>query len=345
MRSSLEKWLLGYWYGSQTPPWYLRALEPSYRFAYKRAQKRQLAKLSLSKNQAQTQAPLIVVGNITAGGSGKTPLVIRLCELAREMGLNAGIASTGYGRQAQQTMRVSAESDTNECGDEPVMLAQRTGVPVVVATHRAEAVHSLNEMDLDLVISDDGLQHLDLGADIEICVVDGQRGLGNGHLIPAGPLREPVDRLYSVDHLVTNGVWDDKPADLSANLMQLVPTTVKPLNDGASCSKDEFLEFYGAFSIHAFAGIGNPQRFFGMLQSMGFELEEHVFADHHNYTKQDFDVVPEGAIVLMTEKDAVKCRLLGLKNSWYVEVEAHMPDDFESILKLEIANLIEDRKT
>jgi len=341
MRSGLEKWLLGYWYGAHTPPWYLRAFEPLYRVAYKRAQKRQLASL----DRSQTRAPLIIVGNITAGGSGKTPLVIWLCELVCEMGLNAGVASTGYGRQAQETMQVQAESDTNKCGDEPVMLAQRTGVPVVVATHRAEAVHSLNEMDLDLVISDDGLQHLDLGADIEICVVDGQRGLGNGHLIPAGPLREPVDRLYSVDHLVTNGVWDDKPAELSANLMQLVPTTVKPLNDGVACSKDEFFELYGAFSIHAFAGIGNPQRFFDMLQSMGFELEEHVFADHHNYTEQDFDVVPEGAIVLMTEKDAVKCRSLGLKNSWYVEVDAHMPDDFESILKLEIANLIEDRKT
>lgn len=341
MRNGLEKWLLGYWYGSQTPPWYLRAFEPLYRSAHRRAQKRQLANL----NRSQTQAPLIVVGNITAGGSGKTPLVIRLCQLASEMGLKSGIASTGYGRQAQETMQVQANSDTNKCGDEPVMLAQRTGVPVVVAKRRADAVRSLNEMGLDLIISDDGLQHLDLGADIEICVVDGQRGLGNGHLIPAGPLREPMDRLYGVDHLVTNGVWDDKPADLSANLMQLEPTAVKPLNGGDSCSMDDFLEFYGAFSIHAVAGIGNPQRFFGMLQSMGFELEEHAFADHHSYTKQDFDVVPEGAIVLMTEKDAVKCRSLGLKNTWYVEVEARMSDDFESILKLKIANLIEDRKT
>jgi len=341
MRSGLEKWLLEHWYSSQIPPWYLRVLEPLYRSAFKRARKRQLAKSNIN----QSKLPLIVVGNITAGGSGKTPLVIRLCQLAQEMNLKPGIASTGYGRQSKETIQVNADSDTSECGDEPVLLAQRTGAPVVVAASRADAVCWLNEMDLDLVISDDGLQHIDLGADIEICVVDGQRGLGNGHLIPAGPLREPVERLHSVDHLVINGDWHDKPADLRANLMRLEPVAVKSLSNGDGCSMDEFLEIYAAFNIHAVAGIGNPQRFFSMLQSLGIDLEAHTFADHHNYTHEDFASFADGSVILMTEKDAVKCRSLGLKNAWYVEVEARLHDEFERILKDQIRNLIEDRNT
>ena len=341
MRSKIEKWIVGHWYDSDIPPWYLRALEPFYRLAFKRAQKKQLA--ASAGNQGKL--PLIVVGNITAGGSGKTPMVIRLCQFARELDYKPGIASTGYGRQSLKTVQVQTDGDTSECGDEPVLLAQRTGVPVVVAASRLDAVNALNEMDLDLVISDDGLQHRDLGVDMEFCVVDGQRGLGNGHLIPAGPLRESIDRLHEVDHVITNGEWEEKPAGLSVKLMELVPINVKSLENSSESAVEDFLELYGQFSIHAFAGIGNPQRFFKMLSVLGFEVEAHAFTDHHSYTAQDFSSVEEGTIILMTEKDAVKCRSLGLSNAWYVEVEARMSEAFEAILKLEISKLIEDRKT
>ena len=341
MRTGIENWLLGHWYSPQLPPWYLRIFEPLYRSAFKRARKRQLTRSSETANKL----PLIVVGNITAGGSGKTPLVIRLCQLANELGLKPGIASTGYGRQSRQTMQVYSDSNSNDCGDEPVMLAQRTGVPVVVACHRIDAIKALNDLQLDLVISDDGLQHTNLGADIEICVVDGQRGLGNGHLIPAGPLREPLERLQVVDHVVSNGDWNARPDGINVNVMRLIPLTVKSMDNSIATSIDDFLEAYGQFSIHAVAGIGNPQRFFSMLQALGFNVQAHAFADHHRYTKDDFTSMKDGSIILMTEKDAVKCCSLGLENAWYVEVEARLHDEFERILKLEIANLIEDRKT
>lgn len=338
MRSGIENWLIGHWYGAQVPPWYLRMFEPLYRSAFKRAQKRQLA----SVNENQAGLPLIVVGNITVGGSGKTPLVIRLCQLASELGLKTGIASTGYGRQSQETIHVHTDSETGECGDEPVLLAQRTGMPVVVAASRLDAVRSLNEMDLDLIFSDDGLQHTDLGANIEICVVDGHRGLGNGHLLPAGPLREPVARLRVVDHVVTNGEWPGKPDGLTVNVMQLEAKEIRSLDDSQACPVGEFQETHGGSGIHAFAGIGNPGRFFNMLQTLGIDVETHAFADHHNFRQPDFVSAPAGAAILMTEKDAVKCRSLGLKNAWYVPVEAHLSPEFERILKDRITSLIED---
>ena len=151
MRAGIENWLLKHWYGTGQPPWYLRVLEPLYRWAYQRVQK-------AGYPGYRPDLPLIVVGNITAGGSGKTPLVIRLCQLALDVNLKPGIASTGYGRSSRDTFVVQADSDTRLCGDEPVLLAQRTGVPVVVAAHRPDAVRKLNEMGLDLVFSDDGLQ-------------------------------------------------------------------------------------------------------------------------------------------------------------------------------------------
>ena len=188
MRAVIENWLLRHWYGAGQPPWYLRMLEPLYRFGYQRAQR-------TGSTKYRPALPLIVVGNITAGGSGKTPLVIRLCQLVMEMGLKPGIASTGYGRNSRETVVVQAGSDAKSCGDEPVLLAQRTGVPVVVAANRLDAVKKLVEMDLDLVFSDDGLQQANLARDIELCVIDGARGLGNGHLLPAKLGKKPFEAI------------------------------------------------------------------------------------------------------------------------------------------------------
>ena len=338
MRAGIENWLLQHWYSANQPPWYLRMLEPVYRALYQRSQE---------KGQAGTAAyrsglPVIVVGNITAGGSGKTPLGIHLCQLALDMGLKPGIASTGYGRKSRETLVVDVDGDAHTYGDEPVMLAARTGVPVVVAANRLDAVKKLGEMNRDLIFSDDGLQRADLQRDIEFCVVDGERGLGNGHLIPAGPLREPAGRLRQVDHVVTNGEWAGKPNDVDVGVMYLEAIAVCSLNDETECPVDAFRTNQAGSPIHAFAGIGNPERFFTMLQTLGIDADPHGFPDHHSFTSEDFDFLPAGSSIIMTEKDAVKCRSLGLKNAWYVPVETHLSEELEAVFKQQLAKLMKE---
>jgi tetraacyldisaccharide 4'-kinase len=338
MRAGLENWFLHHWYGPHRPPWYLRMLEPVYRVAYQGVQKNGKA----GSATYRPRLPLVVVGNITAGGSGKTPLVIRLCQLALDLKLKPGIASTGYGRHSQETLDVRPDSDTRECGDEPVLLAQRTGTPVVVAAKRRDAVKKLNGMDVDLVISDDGLQQAGLDRDIDICVIDGERGIGNGHLIPAGPLRETTDRLGQVDYVVTNGEWHKKPDDLDVTVMRLHPGVVRALDDATEYTAEEFRFQHTGTPIHAVAGIGNPKRFFDMLETLGIKTVNHGFGDHHVFSRKDFDSIPAGSAIIMTEKDAVKCRSLGLNNAWYLPVETCLPDKFERLFKDHLAKLVKD---
>jgi len=340
MRAGIESWLVGKWYGSCQPPWYLRMLEPVYRAAYQRTQKSGQAGTAMY----QSDLPVVVVGNITAGGSGKTPLVIRLCQLAIDMNLRPGIASTGYGRQSRETQVVGAHSDARTCGDEPVMLASRTGVPVVVAASRLDAVKKLGEMDLDLVISDDGLQQAGMHRDIEFCVVDGDRGLGNGHLIPAGPLRESSERLRQVDYVVTNGGWAGKPDSVAVSVMKLKASEVRSLDDELEYPIDEFRQKHTGIPVHAFAGIGNPKRFFRMLERFGIAASVHGFSDHHSFITEDFASITVDSTIIMTEKDAVKCRSLGLKNAWYVPVDTQLPDELESEFKAQLAKLMRDGK-
>jgi tetraacyldisaccharide 4'-kinase len=282
MRSAIENWLLGHWYATSRPPWYLRILEPVYRAGFSRSQKRGRTATPMYRSSV----PIVVVGNISAGGSGKTPLVIRLCELALELNLKPGIASTGYGRQSRETVLVSAESDTGECGDEPVLLAMRTGVPVVVSSNRCDAVNKLNGMKLDLIFSDDGLQKADLHRDMEFCVVDGERGLGNGHLIPAGPLREGAERLRQVDQVVTNGEWNGRPTDLNVNIMHLQARAVCSLDGTKNYAIEEFRQKYTGVMLHAVAGIGNPARFFKMLEDFGIKAKSKGFSDHHQFKRR-----------------------------------------------------------
>ncbi len=336
----IENWFLHQWYGTQKPSGILRLLEPVYRAAYQRVRKNQIT----GSGVYRPRLPLIVVGNITAGGSGKTPLVIHLCRLAIGMGLRPGIASTGYKRHSVDTLLVHADSDPRSCGDEPVMLAQRSGVPVVVATKRREAVKRLNEMDLDLVLSDDGLQGAGLVHDLEFCVVDGERGFGNGHLIPAGPLREPVGRLGNVDHIVSNGIWTGKPDGLIAHVMEFKTSVVRSLDDSDEYSVDLFRHNNTGNLVHAIAGIGHPDRFFAMLETLGLETETHGFTDHHSFRGRDFESIPTGSVILMTEKDAVKCRSLGLKNAWYLPVDTSLPGDFEAKIKDQLAKLVKEIK-
>ena len=268
--------------------------------------------------------PVVVVGNITVGGSGKTPLITRLVELAREGGWRPGIVSRGYRGQAQDwPRRVDPDSDPFQVGDEPVLLARRCRCPVAVDPDRPRAVALLlEEGDCDLILADDGLQHYRLGRDLEVAVVDGSRRLGNGLCLPAGPLREPPDRLKTVDLVVVNG-----RAREGENAMELVgeeavnlidPDERRPLGD-----------FRGR--VHAVAGIGNPQRFFAYLEQQGLRIIPHPFADHHPFTPEDLHF-GDGRPVLMTEKDAVKC-LRGVRPQfWYLPVTARLDPEFESRL-------------
>ncbi len=340
MRAGIENWLLRHWYGSQQPPWYLRVLKPVYAAAYRRIQN----KKRVGACQHRSALPLVVVGNITAGGSGKTPLVMHLCQLALDMNFKPGIASTGYGRQSEETIVVQADGDTRICGDEPVLMSLRTGVPVVVAAKRLDAVKRLGRMNLDLIFSDDGLQQADLDRDLEFCVVDGERGLGNGHLIPAGPLREPAARLRQVDHVVSNGEWADKPDDVPVSVMRLRANEVRSIDDTCVYPLVEFRHKYTGNIIHAIAGIGHPNRFFKMLKFLGFTVISQGFPDHHAFTRKDFDSITAGATIIMTEKDAVKCRSLGLENAWYIPVETHLPDVLEQVFTAQLTKLIKDRK-
>jgi len=335
MRAGIENWLVRHWYTSTPPPWYLRALEPLYRVGFNRSQ----ARGGRSKTRYRPVVPVVIVGNLTVGGAGKTPLVIRLCQLAVAMGLRPGIATTGYGREDKQILLVKAGDDAAVCGDEPVLLARRTGVPVVVSVDRLDAVKKLVEMDLDLIISDDGLQTAGLERDIELCVVDGGRGFGNGHLIPAGPLREPVERLATVDYVIANGAWSGGEGIADVNAMHMDAYVVCSVDDEKMYPVEEFVSMCSTVSVNAVAGIGNPGRFFGLLEDLGIEADTKAFPDHHAYRRDDFASVQPGSAIIMTEKDAVKCRSFGLDNAWYIPVEARLPESFEETFKEHLARL------
>lgn len=264
--------------------------------------------------------PVVVVGNITVGGSGKTPLVIWLAHFLRKAGYRPGIISRGYGGLAAQWPQpVAADSDPRLVGDEPVLIAQRSGCPMAVGPDRVAAARLLLQgQDCDLIISDDGMQHYRLARDVEIAVLDGQRRLGNGFCLPAGPLREAPHRLASVDLRVGNGA-----AEKGEALMMLQPEAVVHLRDGMRQSLDHFR----GRTVHAVAGIGHPPRFFQLLRAHGIEVIEHAFPDHYRYSVADVKF-GDGLPVLMTEKDGVKCRAWGDEHLWTVAVSAQLPEAF-----------------
>ena len=266
--------------------------------------------------------PVIVVGNITAGGTGKTPVAIWLSRELRERGFAPGIVSRGYGGSRSSTsMRVDSASDPLVVGDEPVLLAQRTACPVVVDANRARAAQMLVEDGVDVIIADDGLQHYRLERTYEICVIDGSRGLGNRLLLPAGPLRETIDRLGEVDQVLINGRLSQKNGKLSvveqnAIEFDLIAEEVSRLNGSLTRPISRF----AGTTVHGVAAIGNPARFFDMLRSHGMQVIEHALPDHAGLDAADLKY-GDDFDVLMTEKDAVK---LGEANSdklWTVPVE------------------------
>jgi tetraacyldisaccharide 4'-kinase len=272
--------------------------------------------------------PVIVVGNIVVGGSGKTPLTIWLADFLKAQGYRPGIVSRGYGGLASVPQAVNPTGDAALVGDEPLLIARRSSCPVWVGKHRPSAARELLDAhpECNVLICDDGLQHYRLARDIEIAVMDGRRCFGNGMLLPAGPLREPPSRMGKVDAVVTNG----GKATQGAFSMRLVGTVFRNLLDSSRAAN---AADFAQLNLHAVAGIGNPQRFFDALEELGLKCTTHPFPDHHPYCHADLQF--EGAqVVLMTEKDAVKCAAFAQPNWWYLEVGVEMSDAFgEYILK------------
>jgi tetraacyldisaccharide 4'-kinase len=270
--------------------------------------------------------PVVVVGNITAGGNGKTPVVVWLVEQLQQLGYKPGVVSRGYGAKAPHyPLILNEQTPAKHCGDEPKLIYGRTGAPVAVDPVRANAVKALLDIGVDIVITDDGLQHYALARDIELVIVDGNRRFGNKSLIPLGPLRESVERLSDVDFVITNGgqVQQDEIA------MSLAPEKAINLKTNQQVDVSQLKD------LVAFAGIGHPPRFFNTLSAMNADVKvTKGFADHQDFDQQELETLAlQGANVIMTEKDAVKCRDYAQDNWWYLPVSAQFnSNDAERIL-------------
>jgi tetraacyldisaccharide 4'-kinase len=270
-----------------------------------------------------------VVGNITVGGTGKTPLVIALVSYLEELGLKPGVISRGYGGDADAyPLWVDSQTSYKDCGDEPKLIQNRTKVPLVVGPNRQHSIELMqNRARVDVIISDDGLQHFALQRDLEICISDNTQTDTNGHCLPAGPLREPLSRLKHVDLNVSHVAVEDNLADYQGATMYLEPASPICL------SADEDSEFVPENGLHAVAGIGNPVRFFNTCSAMGWEIERHPFDDHYSFVESDFDF-PGTTQILMTEKDAVKCHEFASDRLWYLPVDAKISENLKAQLLL-----------
>ena len=320
MFTALEQQLQAVWYGGRAPALWMKALSLIYRGLL--VLKRLTYKLRLRRVQS-FEIPVVVVGNITVGGTGKTPLVLRLVELLRASGYQPGVISRGYGSSAGGgPLAVNADSKSEAVGDEPLLIHQRSGVPVMVGSNRVAAIRRLlADHSVDIIISDDGLQHQEMGRDLEIVVIDGDRRFGNARLLPAGPLREPASRLDRVDFTLVNG------GDETELSMHLEGNVLERLQDGSRCPLTNF----DGQAVVAIAGVGNPERFFKRLEAAGVVVDRHPFPDHHRYSQSDLAKFVSKAVI-MTEKDAVKCRALTGTNWWVLPITAQLPSSFETEL-------------
>ncbi len=314
-----------YWYEDLPVPLGARLLAPLYGALI--GLRRALYRRGWLRRQ-QVPVPVVVVGNVTAGGTGKTPLTIALVEKLREAGWKPGVASRGYGREDARTPRwIEPSTSAALGGDEPVLIAWKTGVPVRVDADRVAAARALLEAGCDIVVCDDGLQHYRLARDVEIEVVDGKRRYGNGRLIPAGPLREPAERARECDFRIVNLGEASEDEAMAPGFgewqMRLRLDEAQPLGGGRARA----LAAFAGQRVHAVAGIAHPERFFAMLRSRGIGVVPHAFADHHRYVAADFEFGSQ-LPVLMTEKDAVKCR--DFADEWMLSVplQADLPAAF-----------------
>ena len=309
---SVQSWLNEIWYERAAPPWWLLPLSLTYGAVA--GSRRYLYARSLRKS-IRVSLPVIVVGNLSVGGTGKTPLVCWLVARLSDLGFKPGVVTRGYGGSSASVRLVVSSDDPGVVGDESILLARRSGVPVAIGRDRPAASQLLVNAGCDVIVSDDGLQHYALARDCEIVVIDGDRLFGNGRLLPAGPLRETRARLAAADAVVVNGGRALLDGALSMRLeakraLSLVGGAVKPLD-----------EFAGRW-VHAVAGIGNPQRFFNMLRARGIEVTGHPLPDHARLQASDISFA-DGRPVLMTEKDAVKCAPIAGPQHWYVPVTAN----------------------
>lgn len=292
-------------------------------------------RMYIEKRRTPAPLPVIVVGNITVGGTGKTPMVIWLADYLQQQGWRVGIVSRGYkGQQSQFPHCVDVNQDTaKQVGDEPYLMAQKTQRPVVIDPNRLNAVKYLAEhTDCNMVISDDGMQHYRMSRVMEIAIIDGMRQFGNGKLLPAGPLREPIHRLREIELVVSNNA----KIDVAPHTMFFKPTALQPVNQQG---KSMALSTLKGETIHAITGIGNPERFFHTLASLGAHVKQHIFADHHRFAPHEFRFTHDDDIVIMTEKDAVKCQAFAKPNWYYLPITVEFDDQFITALKAQLALL------
>ena len=315
-----------YWYGETYVPLWSRLLSGVY--AAVTALRRRLYEKGVLR-RGLAGVPVVVVGNISVGGTGKTPLTIALVQRLQAEGFKPGVASRGYGREEPSQPRwVDRESNPAKVGDEPSLIAHHTGARLRVDRNRVAAAQALAKAGCDIVVSDDGLQHYRLARDVEIEVIDGRRRYGNARLLPAGPLREPVARAQGCDFRVVNlGGATPSNGNVGAGFgewpMKLLADQAMPIEGGRARA----LASFAGQRVHAVAGIGDPERFFAMLRGFGMAVVPHAFDDHHRYVPADFEFGSR-LPVLMTEKDAVKC--VGIAGSdWFsVPVRAELPEAF-----------------
>lgn len=316
-----------YWY--RLSPLHLALWPLSLLFAAIAATRRLLYQRGLLST-TRIKVPVVIVGNINVGGTGKTPCVIWLARWCIDHGLKPGIVTRGYGGSARDPLCATAESDPSVVGDEALLLARRCACPVWVGSSRVAAAQALLAANpaCNVIICDDGLQHYALARDVELAVIDGERGFGNGMLLPAGPLREPLWRLARVDGLIINGgavfPLDLLPTGVPAFEMRVEGGTFYNIRDPKQEAGPG--QFAGQ-TVHAVAAIGNPQRFFNHLRELGVLFNAHAFPDHHAYAASDC-AFGANAAVIMTEKDAVKCARLADDNWWALRVDAMIDPAF-----------------
>lgn len=325
----MKSWIVRVWYKKQPHYWGVVILLPfSYLYRFMVHVRRLLW---ISFFQKKIQIPIIIVGNIVVGGVGKTPVVIAIAQKLQQKGLRVGIVSRGYGsKNNKYPCSVKPQSNSVAVGDEPLLLSHRTGCPVVIDPNRVRAVEYLLEnFACDVILSDDGLQHYAMDRALELIVIDGERGFGNGCFLPAGPLREPIQRLEEVDFVLCNG-HQKKMVFSNNTVLNPYPIYFKAegmvqLTTGKLISCDKIEEYFTG-TIAAVAGIGNPQRFFTSLSALGLHYNSYPFPDHYLFKAQDFKF--SESLVVMTEKDAVKCRKFAQPHWYYLKIDAMLSDLF-----------------
>ncbi len=316
MSGGMEAWLQARWYGLKPPPWWLILLSKIY--AQLIGLRRRLYQIGLLRI-VQLSVPVIVVGNVTIGGSGKTPMVIELVKRLQLAGYTPGVVSRGYGRSGSRPMNLHASTAANECGDEPLLIFQKTWIPVRVDVDRVAACRELVSQGCDIIVSDDGLQHLRMGRVLEIELVDGLRRYGNHHLLPAGPLREHPDQTNGVSRIrIASGAT----LDGIAHSMHLGVDTARNVLNG----EKRALQTFKGSAVAAVAGIANPEKFFNSLRMQGLAAVEFGFPDHHRFTPLDLQDIPRP--ILMTEKDAVKCAEFADDGIWAVPLNVLIDESF-----------------